>query len=101
MAVLSIGNKGRGRIRNMLVKCSTGLFAAAFCGAVYAQELNYNYIEVSWVFADELESEVIPGVVGGAADVDTGAYFEGSGEFFKQVFLRVSGQSLKMDTDTE
>jgi hypothetical protein len=85
-------------INNRLVKASAAAFALAFCGVAQAEDISYDYIGVSWVFGDELETEGVAAVAGGAADVEAGGWFEGSGEFFPMAFLSVSGSTLKMDT---
>jgi hypothetical protein len=55
MAVLSYGSEKQRGLRNLLVRSSAALFGTLCAGAAAAQEaISYNYIEVGWVFEDEL-----------------------------------------------
>lgn len=100
MAVLSFGAFQQGTVRNFLVKTSAAVLGLGLMGSAAAQEgLSYDYIEVSWVFGDELEVGGLGAVPGGAADVDHGVWFKGSGEFISNAYLRLSANDLKMETD--
>jgi opacity protein-like surface antigen len=102
MAVLSLGAFKQGKLRKLLVKSSAALFGVAFAGAAAAQEtLNYNYIEVSWVFQDDLEADALDAVGIGGVDVDHGVWFKGSGEFIPKGFLKLSANDIKMEADAE
>jgi hypothetical protein len=102
MAVLSCGSEKQGKLRNLLVRSSVALFGLAFAGAAAAQEaISYNYIEVGWVFEDELQADGLAAVPDGAVDIDHGVWFKGSGEFIPKGYLKLSANDIKMDAAGE
>lgn len=64
-----------------------------------AKDISYDYFEISYVFADELEIDSSAGGSGFDADVD-GVNFGGSAEVVKYVYIRADNTSLDVDSDT-